>query len=300
MEDKPLLNDSEGKRPTLLYIIIAVLAVAVIALIIVVAVKKCDECSDCPTNEQDKIPYDTTHFIPINQSFYPDKDGGSHELQGQLNHFDSPYFKMVDVYNMKSNDNRTILSKFKTYQQTSEYSAHCACIIMTLTYYGDEPPSERDCMNYFGVTDPNNFEPNEEFYQNMVMKKFEEYINSLGYTTTSNDNYTEENFPFEETNQFTPWVKEILKKNETILVTWSDWGGTTSLIIGVDNMGHESAEDHVILLADAYDTCDHLNDGYTIMGLDKFFYNWQYNDISYSSGKIREKGGKFIVIHRKE
>ena len=39
MEDKPLLNDSEGKRPTLLYIIIAVLAVAVIALIIVVAVK---------------------------------------------------------------------------------------------------------------------------------------------------------------------------------------------------------------------------------------------------------------------
>ena len=109
-------------------------------------------------------------------------------------------------------------------------------------------------MNYFGVTDPNNFEPNEEFYQNMVMKKFEEYINSLGYTTTSNDNYTEENFPFEETNQFTPWVKEILKKNETILVTWSDWGGTTSLIIGVDDMGHESAEDHVIILADAYDT----------------------------------------------
>ena len=110
MEDKPLLNVSEGKRPTLLYIIIAILAVAVIALIIVVAVKKCDECSDCPTNEQDKIPYDTTHFIPINQSFYPDKDGGSHELQGQLNHFDSPYFKMVDVYNMKSNDNRTILN----------------------------------------------------------------------------------------------------------------------------------------------------------------------------------------------
>ena len=302
METKPLLNDSEGgKRPTILYIIIAVLAIAVIALIIVVAVKKCDDCnSNCPTNEQTKIPYDSTHFIPVEKSFYPDKDGGSHELQGKLNHFDSPYFKMVDVYNMESNDNRTILSKFKTYQQTSEYSAHCACIIMTLTYYGDEPPSERDCMNYFGVTDPNNFEPNEEFYQNMVMKKFEEYINSLGYTTTSNDNYTEENFPFEETNQFTPWVKEILKNNETILVTWSDWGGTTSLIIGVDNMGHESAEDHVIILADAYDTCDHLNDGYTIMGLDKFFYNWQYNDISYSSGKIREKGGKFIVIHRKE
>ena len=35
MEDKPLLNDSEGgKRPTILYIIIAVLAIAVIALII--------------------------------------------------------------------------------------------------------------------------------------------------------------------------------------------------------------------------------------------------------------------------
>ena len=104
METKPLLNDSEGgKRPTILYIIIAVLAIALIALIIVVAVKKCDDCnSNCPTNGYNKIPYDSTHFIPVEKSFYPDKDGGSHELQGKFNHFDSPYFKMVDVYNMES------------------------------------------------------------------------------------------------------------------------------------------------------------------------------------------------------
>ena len=71
METKPLLNDSEGgKRPTILYIIIAVLAIAVIALIIVVAVKKCDDCnSNCPTNEQTKIPYDSTHLFLLKKAF---------------------------------------------------------------------------------------------------------------------------------------------------------------------------------------------------------------------------------------
>ena len=207
---------------------------------------------------------------------------------------------MVDVYNMESNANRTILSKFKTYQQTSEYSAPCACIIMALTYYGDTPPSERQCMKDFGVIDPNNFEPNEEFFEKIKMKKTEEYINSLGYTTTSNENFTEENFPFNRTDQFTSWVKEILKNNETIMVLWSDWSGTTSLIIGVDDMGHEAGDDQVVILADTYDTSDHLNDGYYILGLDKFFYNWQYINLTYEGGIPGETGGKFIVIHRKK
>ena len=49
MED-PLTNISENnKRPTILYIIIAVLTAIIIILIIVLAVKKCDECKcDCP------------------------------------------------------------------------------------------------------------------------------------------------------------------------------------------------------------------------------------------------------------
>ena len=305
MEDKLLLDDSKNiKRPTILYIIIAILIVIIIVLIIVIVAKKCDKCQcDCPEEKstpEPYQPYDISHFIPIKESFYNNTINGSKALQGLLNHFDSPYFKMVDIYNMESNSNRTIFSKFKTYQQTSEYSAQCAALIMALEYYGDTAPSERQCMAYFGVTDPDNFEDSNEFYQNLTMGNFEKYINSLGYSTTSNDNYTEELFPYSDSISFSSWVKGILENNETILVNWADWGGTCSVIIGVDTMGHDTPEDHVIILADSYDTCDHLNDGYYIIGLDKFYYNWQYNKLHYFN-KENEKyaTGRFIIIHRK-
>jgi hypothetical protein len=299
MEDKPLMESSEStKRPTILYIIIGVLIAIIIVLIILIATKKCDECK---CNCSEPSPYNTEHFIPVKESFYTKTINGSRALQGKLNHFDSPYFKMADVYNMESNSNRTIFSKFKTYEQTSEYSAQCAAVIMTLEYYGDEAPSERQCMKDFaGVTDPDNFEDNDEFYQSLSMKNLEKYINSLGYNTTSNDNYTTENFPYSDSKSFSSWVREILKKNETILINWADWGGACPVIIGVDTMGHESPEDHVIILADSYDTCDHLNDGYYIIGLDKFYFNWQYNKIPYfNTENEKYAAGRFIIIHRK-
>ena len=169
MED-PLTNISENnKRPTILYIIIAVLTAIIIILIIILAVKKCDECKcDCPKEKSNPPPYDISHFISINESFYTNTIGGSKALQGYLNHFDSPYFKMVDVYNMESNSNRTIFSKFKTYQQTSEFSAQCAGLIMALEYYGDIAPSERQCMMTFaGIEDPDTFE------ERRILPKFE-------------------------------------------------------------------------------------------------------------------------------
>ena len=297
MEDKPLMDISENnKRPTILYIIIGVLIVGNVVLIIVIATKKCDEC-----NCSKPSPYNPDHFIPIKESFYTNRIEGSKALQGKLNHFDSPYFKMADIYNMKSNSNRIIFSKFKTYEQTSEYSAQCAAIIMTLEYYGDETPSERQCMKDFaGVNDPDTFVDTDEFYQKLSMKNLEVYINSLGYNTTSNDNYTDDNFPYDDSLSFSSWVREILKKNETILVNWADWGGACPVIIGVDTMGNESPEDHVIILADSYDTCDHLNDGYYLIGLDKFFYNWQYNKISYFNEENEKyASGRFLIIHRK-
>lgn len=306
MEDKPLMDGSENvKRPTLLYIIIGVLIAVIIALIIVIVVKKCDECKcNCPEEKPTPAPtpnpYDESHFIPIKESFYTDKIAGSKESQGLLNHFDTPYYKMIDIYNMESNSNRTILSKFKTYQQTCEYSAQCASLIMTLDYYGDEAPSERQCMAFFGATDPDNFEATEDFYQNLTMKNFESYINSLGYTTTSNDNFDESNPPFTDSKSFSIWVEEILKKNETILVNWADWGGMCSVIIGVDTMGSEYGADRVIIFGDSYDTWDHLNDGYYVMGIDKFYENWMNTKITYFNEENQKyASGRFIVIHRK-
>ena len=92
-----------------------------------------------------------------------------------------------------------------------------------------------------------------------------------------------------------------IKKNETILINWSDWGATVSIVIGLDTMGHDYPDEQVIILADTYDTGDHLNDGYYILSLDKFYLNWKLNKIHYfNSTNIKYATGRFIIIHRKD
>ena len=43
--------------------------------------------------------------------------GGPASVQGQSDVKDSPYFKKVDVYNMKSGGSLLLLEKYKTHQQ---------------------------------------------------------------------------------------------------------------------------------------------------------------------------------------
>lgn len=303
MEDKPLPGDSGTKRPVILYIIIGVLVIVIIVLSIVLGTKKTD--CDCPAAEpissdpvaplppETPSPYNPSHFINVKDGY----GAGAKALQGQLNHFDSPYFKMVDIYNMESNENRTILSKFKTYQQTSEHSADCAAIIMILDYYGYKDLSEKQCMLDFGFSDVDR-DFTDEDYNNINLTAIGHYFKKFGFDTTSNLNYTSENFPFNDTLSFSNYTREMLKKNETMLVIWGDWGGVTSVVIGVDTMGNpDRAEDQVLILADTYDTCDHLNDGYYIIGLDKFYYNWALNRLSYIP---EDSWPFFVVVHRNQ
>ena len=307
MEDKPLLNNSESKKPILLYVIIGVLLVVVVVLAILLGTKKCNcetkcpecpSCPDCPKCPVDDPHYDESHFISIKGRVFTNRTEGSSVLQGKINHFDSKYFKMIDVYNMESNENRTILPKFKTYQQTSELSGHCAAIIMALNYLGETSLTERQCQIDLGIPDPDTHDPDDYEYQKYAdVVYLREEIQKFGFKTTSNDNFTEENFPYEDALGFSKWAQEIIKKGDVILVNWADWGGTTSVVVGIDNLGIiETPYEHVIILGDTYDTCDHLTDGFTIMSLEKFYYNWQSNKVPYLS----EGTGQFLVVHKKD
>ena len=71
----------------------------------------CAKSAGTPSDEM-KIPYSC--------DLSPDDGADSVERQGD--HPDSPYFKAPDFYNMKSTDTLTILTNFKTQQQTSEWS----------------------------------------------------------------------------------------------------------------------------------------------------------------------------------
>ena len=169
---------------------------------------------------------------------------------------------------------------------------------MALNYLGETSLTERQCLIDLGIPDPDTHDPDDYEYQKYAdISYIRDEIQKFGFKTTSNDNFTEENFPYEDALGFSKWAQEIIKKGDVILVNWADWGGTTSVVVGIDNLGiTETPYEHVIILGDTYDTCDHLTDGFTIMSLEKFYYNWQSNKVPYLS----EGTGQFLVVHKKD
>jgi len=68
--------------------------------------------------------------------------------------------------------------------------------------------------------------------------------------------------------------RELLDAGIPIMIGWNSFGGHWQVIIGYDDMGSESTKDHVLILADPYDSTDHLNDGYNIQSFERFIYDW--------------------------
>ena len=80
---------------------------------------------------------------------------------------------------------------------------------------------------------------------------------------------------------FQQWLNE----GKPILVAWNDWGGHWQVIIGYDTLGTETTQDDVIIVADAYDTTDHNQDGYGIYPAERFYYNFtMYNQFTEEEG----------------
>ena len=71
-------------------------------------------------NDEMKIPY-TCDLDP---------EYGADSVERDGDHTDSPYFKAPDFYNMKPTESLTILSNFKTQQQTSEWSCGVSSALM--------------------------------------------------------------------------------------------------------------------------------------------------------------------------
>ena len=144
----PLTDFEPRKKPMVLYIIIGIPLIIIIVLSILLAVKSGNK----EKNEDPIDPVKNDHLIPIKESFYiNDTDDGATKYKGRGKHLNSEYYKILDIYNMAPTKSRSILTHFKTYKQTSEYSSPCSMIIMVLTYFGIEPPGERTCQIEFGI-----------------------------------------------------------------------------------------------------------------------------------------------------
>lgn len=191
----------------------------------------------------------------------------------------SLYWQIPDFYNATSSENLTILTNFKTTQQTNGWTCGPASALMVLEWYDmrgdlnemdlvalrqkDQPgaTSLRQMINIF------------EGLEKHMGQKWDLYSTYDAEIDWDDGAYPYATYEGERVNLF-DLVPMILKEGKPIIVGWNDWGGHYQVIIGYDTMGTETTADDVLILADPYDTTDHHQDGYLIQSAERLIWDW--------------------------
>ena len=195
-------------------------------------------------------------------------DDGADSVERDGDHKDSPYFSRLDYYNMKSNDTLTILSNFKTQQQTSEWSCGVSTALMVLEWY--DALGEYNEQTLAELRTPIGAKPGATNLRQMI----EVFDGVGGFDVYSTFDCVDDVY-----DVFTlDYIQETLKAGNPVMIGWNDWGGHWQAIIGYDTMGTETEQDDVIIVADPYDTTDHNQDGYGTYGAERFIYNFTFYD----------------------
>ena len=205
--------------------------------------------------------------MKIPHAFDLDPEAGADSAERAGDHADSPYFSRLDFYNMTSTETLTILPRFQTQQQSSEWNCGVSAAEMV--------------VNWYGRLGTGNEETLAELRSNCLtaeatsLRQLKDIFDGLGgwdvYSTFDCADDPHSVFTFD-------FIRENLAAGRPIIVGWNDWGGHWQVIIGYDTMGTETTQDDVIIVADSYDTTDHNQDGYGVYGAERFLYNFTFYD----------------------
>lgn len=255
------------------------------------------------TNDN-KMPYGNT--VNDIQKYYPDtKYLGNNGLAGAAtggyersgDHNNSPYWMHPDFYNLQSNDTLKILTNFKTIQQSQEWTCGLTSALMVLNWFGmahEETDVSLATRRQNGATGATYLDGMIEVFDYMNNQYGHDFVYVTTYDLDDMDG--EESYIGEyclQAGTQEEWyglIPYLLENGIPVMVGSDEWGGHWQVIIGYDDMGTiDRTEDDVIILADAYDTTDHNQDGYVIDGFERLVYGW------YSSFEEELKHNDFIA-----
>lgn len=205
-----------------------------------------------------------SHIIPYPAGYDTASEGAS-SYNGLGNVKQSPYFAVQDFYNLSSNGSLTVLSHYKTYQQTTEITCGPAAALTVLVHFGNTNWTEKEIAKIMGTKPAVGTDT-----KGMVT-----FFKLIGWDVTSSLTSADKSgTSFTTVQDFKNFVIANLKNNTPVLVENIDWGGHWRAIIGYDTMGTDTTADDVLILADSYDTSDHLQDGYNVNSVERFYYMW--------------------------
>lgn len=210
-------------------------------------------------------------------------------LNGEYDVEDSAYYTVNnDYYNMPSTEERLIIPRFASYQQTMQDSSGLACILMILNYAGKDVQEE---YSELALVERYEKVSGTKVYGNGTTPQgLAELVKDLdlGWTVSLQDPAYADGFTKESAKTF---LLDNLKAGKFVLVRYqSPVGNGWKVVIGYDTLGNvtntltEEELDHVgddvVIFAEPFDGADHYQDGYATERLQDFHMWWRRQELT--------------------
>jgi len=214
--------------------------------------------------------FNENHRIPMGERLLTTFGLGDWSGTTDFNNYEnSPYWQNTDYdfYSLGSNDNLTMLTRYKTALQTTGSTCVMTSALSVLDWYGERGDlNERDLSSLRG-------EDRAGKVGGTSLGEAKKVFDKLGEMGITGD----WNMSSWEGDQYklydSDWIKEELSKGHPIIVIWNSFGGHGQVIIGYDDMGTADVQnDDVLIMMDPYDTTDHNADGYIIQSYQRLAY----------------------------
>ncbi len=251
-----------------------------------------------------KIPYDTTaadlqdyYDAADLTGVYPYLDtnlSGAAGVERSGDVAESPYYQLDDFYGTEAevqkavgSDTLDIIDNFSTIQQSTEFSCGVTSAYMAMYNYGLIPTDKDgkllesdaslsairqiDEETGLGEAGATYVEGLDEVFQYMADKY------DQTWAVASDQDYTYDDWGYAilgEKYQDNELIPYLIENDVPMIIGWDEWGGHYQVVIGYDDMGTDATQDDVVILADAYDTTDHNQNGYVIESFERLLYGW--------------------------
>ena len=199
---------------------------------------------------------------------YPEKYGNSPSLEGASSfcgateHPRSRYYVANDFFHMKSDATLHILSPFRTYQQTTEYTCGAASALMVLNWFGQKQYHEKAVAALLET----------HCTKGSSVENIADLFDLIGWNVDSHGSTDRRFQTVEDAEQA---IIDYIDRGIPMMIDWVDWAGHWQVLIGIDTCGTDNPYDDVLIFADPYDVTDHKQDGYYTYPLGRFFGMWR-------------------------
>ena len=199
--------------------------------------------------------------IPYPGSYDPGQDGAS-AFGGITDHPQSRYYVANDFFRMESGGTLHILSGFKTYQQTTEYTCGAASALMVLNWFGRQRYHEKAVADLLET----------HVTRGSTVENIADLFDLIGWKV---DFHAGTDRRFQTVEEAEAAIIDYMDRGIPMMVDWVDWAGHWQVLIGIDTCGTDTPYDDVLIFADPYDVTDHKQDGYYTYPLGRFFGMWR-------------------------